>query len=498
MKKNLIIIVTIILCTYVAQAVTMVDYYYPATTGSNMSYGDTAGATPTWTEIFAGGTASSTANYTNIASEDGAPYAQSTAVGTNSEPWLRLLIRTDAAQNYSEINVTYKGFENTGEAATCYFANWTSGAVGTFATMPTSLAWSSRTFTGTAINAIRNSTNGLINLFCMGANFDASERDNVSMDYAYVKTTYTYTYTGNQPVVDGNCSRANTCVIYTPTYNATLKGCAIWNLTWAGSRINQWASGKSDTTSGIGHLYTTGGIIRTDILTTNATTVTNANNVQVNCRAVNNDGRNNWTFYNDSINLLQNASAAYYSANYFKYAASNPIVINSTINFTEGTLINRTSYGGVVAVAFPEVDNYTLMIKYDTDLGNYTSYRTVDPPSLLIGRNSNPNITANQQFNLTYKVTLRNESATGVEKYLTVMRNFKNPPADEPAGDACTWTSGNWYIENTSCTITTNYNLQTINWYIKNSTVNMTKTTIPYNYTIWWRGLGSIINIKNT
>lgn len=303
----------------------------------------------------------------------------------------------------------------------------------------------------------------------------------------------------NAMSIQGTCTLTNICNITTANYTASLQGCTIIKLVWNGVNFN-WAQGEiGGTTAALGQLWTTGQLLYPGLTNSRATVTNDETHIRINCTNNGATAFNDWYFEETYINLTQNATANFQTYNYFN-TSENIFGWNTTINITAASLTNIVSGGGVVGVSYPSLAGINMTIlamAYDESKTTSTGYRTAagTPPGIGIGRGSQ--VTANNKFNVIYKVLPINSSESGyTAKYTDVLKAFKlNPSYGDPVigSDPCVWSgSGDFNITNQVCNVTSNYNLLGNNAYWSN--VTMINNGSISNYTVWWES-GTIIDI---
>lgn len=307
------------------------------------------------------------------------------------------------------------------------------------------------------------------------------------------------------PVLQGSCTLASICNVTasypngSESYYAELQGCAINTLYANGNRTFNLANGGSaSSTTAIGQVFTSVQRLYPNLTSTIASNSSGDGFIRVNCSATNDGVKNDWYFYDTYINLTSTANVSFYVANYLRNVVGqgNLTVYNSSSVYpTSSGLVNYNITGGLVSATFPDVNNYSLLFKFDNSVATTIGIRSVQggPPTLGIGRGNN--VPANTLFNLSIKVLPRDLTQSESNSYTYPLRKFGY---NLFYGDSlCEWGGfDNFIINNTVCNITHGFNLAKYNFTISNSTVFINKTTIPLNFTTRLFNLISLVWFK--
>lgn len=301
------------------------------------------------------------------------------------------------------------------------------------------------------------------------------------------------------PVLQGSCTLASICNVTasyingSESYYAELQGCAMNTLYANGNRTFNWAyGGNSTTTTAIGQIFTSTQRICPQLKTTVAENSSGAGFVRVNCSAVGDGAKNDWYFYDTYINVSQTANVSFYGSNYFNIGFGNASFFNSSGDYPfASSLTNYNVSGGLIGVAFTDSSTDMLAYAFDSSIISVGLRSPITgPPTLGVGRGGV--VSANGFLNMSIKVLSKDSSQPDNASYTYPLRKFG---FNKFYGDSlCEWGGfDNFVINNTRCNITHGFNLAKYNFTISNSTVYINKTTIPSNYTYWYRIMQSII-----
>jgi hypothetical protein len=228
-------------------------YNFTVVNSNKASYATTGGSlNPAWATGWAAGTNASAAQYTNMSSPDGI-FANVAPSNAQAEPWWRFEMRAnDVITVFDWLRVRFTGsYTTNGEVAYCYIANFSSSVWNSFGTMSSSNANITVNYTNVAVNQVRNSTSGVVSVYCIGDSFDAGESINV--DYFEVMAGYTV----NVPSLSDNMTNSTQPLagdsvnfsISISSVNANVSGYIFsWNA--SGADCDTWANSTFTSTSG--------------------------------------------------------------------------------------------------------------------------------------------------------------------------------------------------------------------------------------------------------